>query len=731
MIIHQKVGSYDTVGAPVQSTEMTIDQQGLEFIFKAFSDTLYSDKIGSIVREITSNCFDSHAEAGSDKPVMIRPKAPSYGDSNSGNIVFEDFGVGISPDRMQNIFRKYFSSTKRGTNNEIGGFGIGSKTPLSYVNTFTIITRYNGEEYTYLIHRGDKTPMVDLISKEETNESNGTQVHITIQSRTDYNRFEEAIKRQLKFFDNVVIDHPDFKNFNSERIYRGKHFIFRENDDNRYSGICLGKVFYPLNFDLVNLSKYDFHTPICLLFDIGEIEVTLNREAIDYNDRVISAIKNKVKEAQKELSELYKTQNNVLTDLKEFLKARRAKTILRVGDMTVLAKGFIEASNSDFVYAPFKGTPIIVPDYPFREYYISCKIHSNGKVAKKMQISDLNIIEKGYKIFRLSDKLSKRKTLYINSIHPEYYVLKKSEIAAYELDDLLRLRSYSDSEREKYRALYRKEILKFIVSITESYDKTVVDPDWLKNYLTGIKPKNTLKTISDSIIIHVPNDPGFFKQITCSPKNIDNYLSKKGRLFIYGGSDDESKLRRMADILRSINYISPSGYYSVEYKKCPFILAKLSAKNIVMFKDIPGFIHVDEFVEKYPKVILRSHYTNLLSSIEVSSLQKRWGYFREFFNEEFKNKVNTIKNKAHYNVVHEKYQYVIENNPDLHVFQDGISLKDLSEEILKWKEYYSILDAVSHVNIGDMENKHTIIRHLLKLNLKTYYHAQKNLCSAQ
>ena len=70
---------------------------------------MYSNPIGSLIREITSNCFDSHIEAKVEEPVRLA----MVWDSDEGyHMEFEDFGVGISPDRMKKIYSKYFSSTK-------------------------------------------------------------------------------------------------------------------------------------------------------------------------------------------------------------------------------------------------------------------------------------------------------------------------------------------------------------------------------------------------------------------------------------------------------------------------------------------------------------------------------------------------------------------------------------------------------------------------------------------
>lgn len=121
MIIgEQKQIDKENIVGDFNSIEASIDESSMTFLFEMMSKSLYSNPIGSIVREITSNCFDSHKEANIDKAVII-----DYKTDDEGNYIsFQDFGVGLSTDRMQNIYMKYFSSTKRGDNNLIGGFGL-------------------------------------------------------------------------------------------------------------------------------------------------------------------------------------------------------------------------------------------------------------------------------------------------------------------------------------------------------------------------------------------------------------------------------------------------------------------------------------------------------------------------------------------------------------------------------------------------------------------------------
>ena len=84
-------------------------------IFQILSSKLYSDKFNSIVREISSNMYDSHKAANKlDVPFVIN--------INHEYIEFKDFGIGLSEEEIDQIYKVYFNSTKSGDNNYIGGF---------------------------------------------------------------------------------------------------------------------------------------------------------------------------------------------------------------------------------------------------------------------------------------------------------------------------------------------------------------------------------------------------------------------------------------------------------------------------------------------------------------------------------------------------------------------------------------------------------------------------------
>ena len=96
--------------------------------FKILSEGLYSNKIGSMIRELICNAYDAHCAAGT-KDIPIDVELPMV-----TNPLFRirDYGTGLSEADMQTIYTTYFESTKSGDNKYIGGFGLGSITPNSF-----------------------------------------------------------------------------------------------------------------------------------------------------------------------------------------------------------------------------------------------------------------------------------------------------------------------------------------------------------------------------------------------------------------------------------------------------------------------------------------------------------------------------------------------------------------------------------------------------------------------
>jgi len=313
--------------------QMSTDYQAM--VFQMFTKNIYSNPKGTIVREITSNCKDSHTEAGVNKPIVIRKTVDKL--ANTIYISFIDFGVGMSPDRMENVYGVYFASTKRVDNTQIGGFGVGGKTPLAYRrstgygqaeydNSFHIITNYEGIKYTYLIYEGDECPMFSLQDSQPTEEGNGTEVRVPVLEK-DLADFKKEMIRQLYYFEDVVFEGfddvaTDVTLTNDYQIVKAKTFLYRGEDYGSNVHVCLGRVAYPLDYNILGLDRDDFDFPVAIMVEVGEIGVTISRETLDYSEATIKLLKKKLLAVKTELVEMLGKQYDSIVTLEDYFKVK-------------------------------------------------------------------------------------------------------------------------------------------------------------------------------------------------------------------------------------------------------------------------------------------------------------------------------------------------------------------------------------------------------------------------
>lgn len=210
MKLKSKKDNAELVGID-NAKEFSIDTDNT-MIVSILRDKLYKNKVAAVCREVASNARDANREAGrEDRPIEISIHGDEQDLLGDGATLLsiKDNGIGISPDRMENIFLKYGGSTKRDTNGQTGGFGIGAKTPFAYTNNFIIKTvcEVKGKivEYLYqavIIADGvkERTQLI-LINSEEVNKGTrtGTTITVPIASEEDGQKFD--INNRIREFE--------------------------------------------------------------------------------------------------------------------------------------------------------------------------------------------------------------------------------------------------------------------------------------------------------------------------------------------------------------------------------------------------------------------------------------------------------------------------------------------------------------------------------------------------
>lgn len=608
-----------------QETEFSIDTESLGVLFKGFSDALYSDKFGSIVREITSNCFDAHEEVGQTLDVQIRMVQAGF---DEGKIIFEDFGPGLSPERIKNIYSKYFASTKRGTNDQIGGFGIGAKSPLAYADSFNVITRVDGVEYNYIIHKGEQVPIITLIDQSTTDAINGTQVIIPIANSKDYAYFVMAVKDQLRYFDNITYKIPGEDINNDYKIFKGKHWIHTTNGTaNSQLQLCIGKVGYPLDWKAAGIEDVYYHQQhgnFALYFDVGEISVTMNRESVEYNSKTRKAIQEKIKAFQEEARELT-IKNNRTSDLKTFYEiTRHNSTKLRVNDECILESSYF-FEKMDAVYEPLEDLGKVVQDPLF-----FIRVHkslgftdkSAPRILKGQSLCRLLFDEsnryhsprkhlRNAKIFRVRDRMNSLKDAYIQETYGKFVAVKLDSDYRTTLADYYKLKG---SSTPNYTAAdtYFKHMIKEVVKHTESYDDLIVPEDWIEQYKASRKRGSKIRSaevIPYKQVYMNSEDVVMFEQ---NQNKVDKLLSGTRGLLIYGSSKDRNKLTSAFELLRwGVNRTDRS-YYQTKLREYTFIMISESRKKL--FAGHKNTLDINDFLkEKYSLVSRIYSYDHIMA----------------------------------------------------------------------------------------------------------------------
>lgn len=185
-------------GGGSKKIEMSIDTNAMSFVIDSLT-SLYKDPIKSCVREVISNARDASVMVDADKQRPIEIALPS---SLSPSFTVRDYGVGMSPDDVENIYAKYGGSTKRENFNQIGAFGLGAKSPLAYASSFYVETTKDGVTSKFNVSRESMTNVIDIVSESSTGEPDGTLIVIPSDVK-DVSKFKEAVDQFMHLCSDV------------------------------------------------------------------------------------------------------------------------------------------------------------------------------------------------------------------------------------------------------------------------------------------------------------------------------------------------------------------------------------------------------------------------------------------------------------------------------------------------------------------------------------------------
>jgi len=297
---------------------------------------LYYDPYAAVLREYVSNAYDANVEANADKPVEVH-----LPEDSTPYLSIKDHGNGLDYLGIVSVFANFGTSTKRDTDNLIGGFGIGSKSGLAISDAINVASVCNGLLNEFVLERTPKGIVTRFAKENEpTTDDSGTTVTINFAHDTIDHDVTEYINRKLNpertlcgwSKNEVFVTNNEYQEYNECRIpdawyfngYEYKKPCYYENYAN-FKGILVGKVFYgfPSEHELAKGAKYQETKSLIIPFDIKDIKVTYSREKIDIDDKdsrdlIIQAINDAQEHTKQEYLDVVKD-----TTLQPYEKIRK------------------------------------------------------------------------------------------------------------------------------------------------------------------------------------------------------------------------------------------------------------------------------------------------------------------------------------------------------------------------------------------------------------------------
>jgi hypothetical protein len=262
--------------------------------FEILSSGIYKDAVTAICRELGTNAADSHVMAGK-KEVPFSVHLPT---SLEPWFEVKDEGVGLDERQINGIYTTYFASDKTHSNELTGCLGLGSKSPFSYTDQFSIVTIKDGFKRTYVAFMNEEGfPQISRMGTTRTAESSGVSIRLAVK-REDFNEFHTKAAVVYRWFSPQP--HISSLTFQEEKyILRGSDWALSSFGS---ATVVMGNVGYPLaGNDLAGLGLSPAESAlarrIILWVDLGDVDIAASRESLKLTKRTIDLVATRIRRA--------------------------------------------------------------------------------------------------------------------------------------------------------------------------------------------------------------------------------------------------------------------------------------------------------------------------------------------------------------------------------------------------------------------------------------------------
>ena len=297
------------------------------WVYSLLSKNVYNNPIEAIIREIYSNAVDA------SKTGKIKVEIPTK--INGGIFSIEDDGKGMDAEGLK-VYTTYGSSTKRDSNEEIGGLGIGCKSPFGYTDQFIVESTCNGKKITLACFLDESGKPSSTITSINDDNGHGTKVTVKI-DEDDLSSFYSAAGKVFLFSKYFPIFNEDSKKAFEENISSIENFMklrekvkgnfIERNEIIRGQIIAeMGGVYYVVPTEIFRNTAFESLTwssfsrrTIILHANIGDLDFQASRESLRDTEKTKTKLLELMTEAfESSINEYFELANS--KNFKEAIK---------------------------------------------------------------------------------------------------------------------------------------------------------------------------------------------------------------------------------------------------------------------------------------------------------------------------------------------------------------------------------------------------------------------------
>lgn len=390
--------------------------------------------------------------------------------------IIHDNGVGLGGKRLEGFFSLGYSS-KRLNTGELGGFGLGAKSPLATgIESYRMISRYNGKEFCFDIYshkvdcvygkwgddgeinkyveftdtlvpekvkvqveQPDGTTIEEVQIKQvpykayykETKEKNSTTLIMEVRKH-NRQKFFDAVKSQLMYVKADVRFEEKHLNgsvtnipFKANPIYEDDEIILSDYGYyNRPHFVIKDIAYGMIDFNEADLSQK--HGNIGIKFNMEMLDVVPSRESVRYTKKTVEAIEGTYKKVAKTVENKIQDELNQ-TDFLEWVKAcnkimysQGTNTSDVIGRLSQLAdsselKPMFDKSEISYSSAPKTLlTPIVKLNHVQKESFYSNKDRKWKQKTKTTEADNTNAFDRA--LYFQFEPYNQRKTSYLANV---------------------------------------------------------------------------------------------------------------------------------------------------------------------------------------------------------------------------------------------------------------------------------------------------------------------------